>query len=397
VVTGKAVTGSLTNPDPLYGAQVFVPNIAPGTKLPPLVDGPACIRCMPLTTDDALASAVTGPDGTFTLTGVPAGTGIPLVVQLGHWRYQTAIDVMPCQTNALADGIARLPRTQSEGNIPLTAVSTGNVDSLECILRKLGVADSEFSNPTGPGRIHFYRNNGVNFDTATPTQEVLVGTTAGGGAWDRYDQILFPCEGMQSAENAGALANFIAYANKGGRVITTHFSYTWLYQNAGLATVGTWQVNQPNPPSPLIVNVDTTTPKRRDFATWLGLVGALSTVNPPQVSINDPRRNLNDVTVSNGGERWLYADTPPLVQHMTVDMPVLATPDKVCGRVIYSDFHVANAMNQTLTFPAECPTSDLTAQEKILAFMVLDLAACVALPPPTHPPPPPPPPIPPGD
>jgi hypothetical protein len=394
-VTGKAVTGALTNPDPLYGAQVFIPNIAPGTKLPPLVDGPACIRCTPLTSDDALASTITGPDGTFTLTDVPAGSGIPLVVQLGHWRYQTSIDVAPCQTNALPVATARLPRKQEEGNIPLTAVSTGNVDALECVLRKLGVADTEFSNPTGPGRIHFYRNNGANFDATTPAQADLVGSTAGGGAWDRYDQILFPCEGAQTNETAAALSNFIAYANKGGRVITTHFSYTWLFQNAGLATAGTWQVNQVQPATPLIVNVDTTTNKRKDFATWLELVGALSQVNPPQVSISDARRDLNDVPVGNGGERWLYADSPALVQHMTVDMPILATPDKVCGRVIYSDFHVANAINQALTFPAECLTGDLTAQEKILAFMLLDLSACIGLPPPPgggHPIPPPPPP-----
>jgi hypothetical protein len=348
-----------------------------------------------MTPDEAVAWTVTGPDGSFTLMNVPAGKGIPLVVQLGHWRYETTIDVLPCEANAVPAGAARLPRKQSEGNIPLTAVSTGNVDSLECLFRKIGVADTEFSNPTGPGRIHFYRNNGANFDATTPPQADLVGSTVGGGSWDRYDQILFPCEGQPTNENAAALQNFISYANKGGRVITTHYSYTWLYQNAGLATVGTWQVDQVNPTSPLIVNVDTTTIKRRDFATWLGIVGALSNMNPPQVSISDPRRNLNAVPAGGGGERWLYADTPASVQHMTVDMPILADADKLCGRVIYSDFHVANSNNTGLTFPAQCANSPLTAEEKILAFMLLDLASpssCVAIPPTMPPPPPPPPP-----
>ena len=396
-ITGKAFTGAATNPDPLYGAIVFIPNIAPGTKLPPLVDGPTCIRCAHMTPDEAVAWTVTAPDGSFTLFNVPAGTGIPLVVQLGHWRYETTINVQPCQTNPLPTGTARLPRTQSEGNIPLTAVSTGNVDSLECILRKIGVADAEFSNPSGPGRIHFYRNNGANFDATTPAQTELVGTTVGGGAWNRYDQILFPCEGSQTNENAPSLENFIAYANKGGRVITTHYSYTWLYQNAALATVGTWQVGQINPANPLIVNVDTTTTRRQDFASWLQIVGALSNVSPPQVSINDPRHDLNVVPAAGGGQRWLYADTPISVQHMTIDMPVLADPDKVCGRVIFSDFHVANSTNMGLTFPAECIPGDLTPQEKILAFMLLDLSAsCIAKPPPPTMPPPPPP-LPPSD
>ncbi|HMI88029.1 MAG TPA: hypothetical protein VK550_28290 [Polyangiaceae bacterium] len=384
-ITGTVFTGAATSPDPVYKATVFIPNIGVGAKLPPVASGPSCERCPPLGWDKALASAVTGPDGTFTLQNVPAGTGIPLVVQLGKWRYETTITVLPCTQNILPTGTARLPRTQLEGNIPRTAISTGNVDALECILRKIGVADSEFSNPTGSGRIHFYRNNGARFDATTPAQGTLVDTPA---AWDRYDQVLFPCEGMQSNETAGALTNFIDYTSKGGRAFTTHFSYTWLYQNGGFATAGTWQVNQQQPPSPLISNIDTTMPKGQDFATWLGLVGALSNPTPPQVAINDPRRNLNAVPVGQGGQRWIYTDNPATVQHMVVDTPVAATPDKLCGRVIYSDFHVANAMNGNLTFPAQCPTNDLTPQEKILEFMLFDLAACIG--PTTSPPPAPP-------
>ncbi|MGC4092542.1 MAG: hypothetical protein QM756_32620 [Polyangiaceae bacterium] len=40
------------------------------------------------------------------------------------------------------------------------AMVTGDVDALECVLRKVGVADSEFTLPTGTGRIHMYRSNG---------------------------------------------------------------------------------------------------------------------------------------------------------------------------------------------------------------------------------------------
>jgi hypothetical protein len=394
-VSGKVVSGAATNPDPIYRALVYIPNIASGDPLPPVVDGPSCTRCTPLTTDRALAVTVSSPDGVFVLNDVPAGTAIPLVVELGHWRYQTSINVLPCVNNPLADGTARLPRTQSEGNIPLTAVSTGNTDALECVLRKMGVADSEFSNPTGSGRIHLYKNNGAAYDTATPTQAALVDTQAG---WDRYDQILFPCEGLQSNESAQALQNFINYTSKGGRVLTTHFSYTWLYQNGGFATAGSWLVNQVSPVSPLISNIDTTTTRGQDFATWLGAVGALSNTTPPQLSINDPRRNLNAVPAGQGGERWIYAENPALVQLMVVDTPVaVPPPDERCGRVIYSDFHVANAANTGLTFPAECPTGDLTPQEKALEFMLLHLASCGGLidpPPPPgggHPIPPPPP------
>jgi hypothetical protein len=166
--------------------------------------------------------------------------------------------------------------------------------------------------------------------------------------------------------------------------------------------VAQWAVNQmPFPTTPLTGDIDTTTPKGKDFATWLGRVGALSSAMPPQVAINDPRHDLNSIPAGQGAQAWITSTTPQTVQHFTVDTPVLASPDKVCGRVIYSDFHVATAQNTGLTFPAECPTPDPTPQEKILEFMLFDLSSCGAggpLPPPPPPPvPPPPPPPPPRD
>jgi hypothetical protein len=391
-VRGTVVTGAPTNPDPVPGAMVLVPNVAPGGKLPPVTAGPSCMQCgWVLQDDQVVASALTGPDGNFVLFDVPAGPGIPLVVQLGDWRYETTIDVVPCTNNVLPLGKARLPRVQSEGNIPLTAISTGNVDALECTLRKMGIADSEFSNPNGSGRIHFYRNNGAVYDMATPNQAALVDTAA----WDRYDQILFACEGSQTAETATALQNFVDYTSRGGRVLATHFSYTWLYQNGGFAQAGAWQPNQLSPPSPLISNIDTTTRTGGDFATWLGLTGALYNPVPPQVAINDPRHNLNAVPMGSGGQRWIYVDNPANVQAMVVDTPITTIPDVSCGRVVYTDFHVANASNGALTFPAECPTTDLTPQEKILEYMLLHLQGCGPQVPPPVPPPPPPPKMPP--
>jgi len=397
-VSGTVVTGAMVGADPVYRALVYVPNIALGAKLPPLVDGPSCeALCRSKTGDEVVASAVAGPDGSFMLTGVPAGRGIPLVVELGSWRYETMIDVQPCVDNPLPLGTARLPRKQSEGNIPLTAIATGDVDALECILRKMGIDDSEFTNPSGPGRIHFYRSNGAGIDATTPPQADLTGGTSGVGSWNRYDQILFPCEGTESDQTMNELTRFVDYTYQGGRVLTTHFSYTWLYQNAGFATAGQWTVGQPIPPSPLIADIDTTAGGGPNFAKWLELVGALSNLMPPQVSINDPRRNLDAVPARGGGERWIYV--PQNVQVMTMFTPIRATPEEACGRVTYADFHVADAMNSALLFPAECPSSVLSPQEKILEFMILDLNSCAPSlrPPPTMPPPPPPPPLPPAD
>jgi hypothetical protein len=166
-----------------------------------------------------LASDVTKPDGSFTLQNVPAGTAIPLVIQLGRWRRQITVDIQPCTNNVIADGVARFPRNKSEGDIPLTAISTGRIDALECLLRKIGIEDSEFTAPTGNGRIQMFYSNGAKLAGNTATELDLKGTTAGGGLWSKYTQILFPCEGEPPGvnpaytESAAALGNFRDYVH----------------------------------------------------------------------------------------------------------------------------------------------------------------------------------------
>jgi hypothetical protein len=77
-----------------------------------------------------------------------------------------------------------------------------------------------------------------------------------------------------------------------------------------------------------------------------------------------------------------------------VDTPVLAPTEQTCGRVVFSDFHVLNARTFGSMFPAECDANPLSAQEKVLAFMLFDLASCIGQNAPPAPPPPPPPPPP---
>src|SRR5690606_30544267 len=67
------------------------------------------------------------------------------------------------------------------------------------------------------------------------------------------------------------------------------------------------------------------------------------------------------------------------VQQYSFDTPVAAPAADKCGRVVYSAFHVnGGSTSSAPQFPGYCNTGELSAQEKILAFMMFDLGQCIA-------------------
>ncbi|MFO0646963.1 MAG: hypothetical protein U0326_12050 [Polyangiales bacterium] len=367
-ISGTVVTPALTAPDPLYNAVVYIPN----APVAPFTPGVSCDRCGSPTSGSPVVSAVTGADGRFVLRDVPVGANIPLVIQLGRWRRQVTItNVAPCVDNPLPQTLTRLPRNRTEGDIPLMAMVTGNVDALECVLRKIGVSDSEFTIPSAGGRVQFYVANGATMGRTTPAAATLYNDPA---ALARYDMVLFACEGSEINKPTTAQRNVINYANAGGRVFATHYSYTWLYNIAPWSGIATWRVGQARPGNPLTGLIDTSFPRGAAFAQWLRIVGASTGTN--QISIVDPRHDVDAVVAPTA--RWIYSTSPSTVQHLTFNTPVGAASDAQCGRVLFSDFHVSGATTGGRMFPTECSNTPLTAQEKVLEFMLFDLASCVA-------------------
>jgi len=417
-ITGKVTapghddTATWGVPDPIYGALVYVPNGAAGAPtwgVTPFAPGVSCDSCSSLVSGNPLVSATTGVDGTFTLQNAPCGTDIPIVIQLGRWRRQLTIPSVACCANtALTNTQTHLPRNRTgasgdvRSDIPLTAFSTGSVDTLHCVLRKIGIEDSEFTNPGGAGRVQFFKDNGVQINASTPAASTLYGSAT---ELAKYDMALFECVGNRVPKAAADQQRVIDYANAGGRVFATHFSYVWLTNSDGNAGTNTapkpwfqtadWDVNQGNYAS-LNALVDTTVQgdpatqaRRTAFSSWLQLVGASTTMG--QVAVNVARRDLNAISTAPGtkggtpAQQWLYTTSPftgPL--HYTFDTPVAYLPDSKpttqCGRVLYSDFHVSDASSGGKTFPTECTAGPMTPQEKTLEFMLFDLASCVGPP-----------------
>ena len=139
---------------PLYNVNVYVPN----APLDPIPEGASCDRCSAQLSGKPIATALTDANGRFVLENVPVVANLPIVIQVGKWRREiTLASVTACVDNPITDAnLTRLPRTKAEGHIPKMALTTGGSDALECLLRKIGIADAEFTTDTGNGRVHLY-------------------------------------------------------------------------------------------------------------------------------------------------------------------------------------------------------------------------------------------------
>jgi hypothetical protein len=378
------VSGTILDPagkTPLYNVIVYVPNSAVTTP----ADGYAsCDQCGSVASNPVV-SALSDTSGKFTLTNVPVGNNIPLVVQVGKWQRQYTIPtVNACTDNPVDPSNTRLPKNSTEGHIPKIAVSTGALDSLECFIRKLGVDDSEFSNGGGTGRVQLYQGEGGStINSSTPRSYGGASTDL----WDNpatlkgFDIVALTCEGDEygSDKPASALNNIRDYTNGGGRVFATHYHYYWFKNEPASATVATWG-------EPSIFSgdylVDTTFPKGSDFADWLQNIGATTVKGNVPLNDNDVTDSVKAVNAAQA-QRWIYessgSSTAP--KYMTFNTPVGAAAAAQCGRVVFSDIHVASDSSPTesssSTFPDLCTSGSLTPQEQALEFLFFDLNACV--------------------
>jgi hypothetical protein len=378
-VTGTVYSPAKTSPDPLYNAAVFVPDGA----VKRFNIGVSCDRCGEASGTKVITSTLTAGDGKFVLDNVPPGKDVPLVIQIGKWRRQIKIpEVKRCEDTALPAELTRLPRNQTEGDIPLTAIVTGRADPLECVLRKIGIDDAEFTEPLpggtfGKGRIHVFKAPG-GIDIG-PT-----GTISGKSLWKdldymkRFDVILLPCEGTARTaddKTPDDMQRMADYAAAGGRVFATHYSYVWFQSNPdpGWKNAATW-VPTGSVPSPLPGFINTSFPKGQAMAEWLQNVGATTKLG--ELAITDPR--IDSPAANPPSLTWITSKTPASTQSFSFNTPTTAKPEDQCGRVVYSDFHVVGSDDfSPITFPAECTDTPLTAQERVIEFMLFDLASCV--------------------
>ena len=378
-----SVSGTIYDPSgtlPLYNVIVYVPNAG----LAPISTGATCEKCGTVS-GDPIASTLTDTKGNFKLDNVPVTSDIPLVIQVGKWRRQITIpSVASCADTPLTNkDQTRLPKSMAEGHLPRMALTTGGADALECLLRKIGIADSEFTPEGGPGRVNFYtgtngapRYNGTMNGGAMFTNATTLWNTAAN--LKAYDLVLLSCEGTENPTNKTVAARqaMQEYANVGGRVFASHWHNYWLeFGPAPFPTVGTWN-HQGDPPNPFTAEIDQTFPKGKAMAEWLVNVGSAAPLG--QLIIREGKHTL-DATNAAVAQRWVYSNNPLSTQYLSFNTPMGVPEEMQCGRVVFSDIHVSSGDTSTRTtqYPDGCTTSGLTDQEKALVFMLFDLSSCV--------------------
>jgi hypothetical protein len=397
------LTGKVFDPAgkvPLYNVVVYVPNGEPAAITPG--HGAQCDRSAGTVSGSPIATTLTDATGSFKLENIPADIDFPLVMQVGKWRRKVMIPkVAACQTIAADAGTTRLPRNRSEGDIPRIAIATGAADPLECLLRKIGLDDTEFGTAAADARIHLYTGGGFGTKTATASFKSGAAFAPATGMWGsleemkKYDIVMLSCEGDENAASKPVAARqaLYDYAKVGGRVFTSHYHHYW-FSNSPVAEVkglATWTNDftctgptctfeaEPSPTTIVNATVQTTFPKGVAMKEWLKNTQSL-TGPGDTLPIQEARHNVNAVTAN--ALSWITMQNPAASnktahEYMTFNTPVGASDAEVCGRVVYSDLHVGAGDSTGAPFPNGCTTPDLTPQQKALEFMLFDLSSCI--------------------
>jgi hypothetical protein len=367
---------------PLSNVMVYVPSS-------PLTELSTGVTCSCEVSGNPVASALTDTRGAFVITNAPAGADIPLVIQIGKWRRQfTLPSVAACSNTQIPGDTLKLPARQAEGDLPRIAVTTGSADAMECLVRKLGLDLTEFTTPDGPGRINYFAgregtdryvgemNSGADF----PDAEELWNSVA---TLSRYDVVLLSCEGDKGHDDNKPDQAFRAmhdYANRGGRIFASHWHQLWLQQGPEpfpdiAEFVDEDDLNE------ITANVVTTFPKGQALSQWLVNVGA--STQRGRINLTGTQQTVVRENPSYA-QRWIATESPETVQYLSANTPLGAPAADQCGRIVLSDIHVSGSEDEgrdvssdATEFPEGCRTSDLSPQEKVLAYMLFDISGCI--------------------
>ncbi len=321
--------------------------------------------------------AVTRADGSFTLRDLPAGTHT-LVVEKGRFRRVSRIEVTACETTEVPAESTRLPRNATEGRIPRLAVIGGAYDHMESVVERLGLDEAAFER----FGTSYFGDDWSGGDGDGPSMGDLLTNRERLMA---FDILLVNC-GAAFASDAGVLRNEAVLQNLrdfvegGGRLYATDQSYDIVEaplprfvdfiggtgDGLGATPERIDDAQQGN--SPFDVNASV---HDESLAAWLKVSGA--TTMPGRMHVEgflggwavidrvDPERTK--VWVS-GEIEYVLPGRDTIVRE---SHPMTVSFEHGCGRALFTSYHTHG----------ESYGAALTPQEKALAYLLLEVGACI--------------------
>jgi hypothetical protein len=393
-----SLSGTVYDPagtTPLYNAVVFVPN-DPGGKLPAISVGTHSCNTCDASIGDFVSATTTDARGHFTLKNVPAASQVPFVVQIGKWRrLQFLPTIEACQDNPVPPAASRLPRSQSEGDMPQIALLTGGCDDLGCFLSAIGIDASEFSPPGGGGRIDVY-TGGDEASQGGPAAPGLSGGRPGSAVncatsncplWsskaklESYDLVVMACECGENEVNKPDKRPLHDWLAEGGKAFATHFQYTWFKDGPpDSASVANWLPMSSSSAVPGPFRNDLSFPKGVALRDWLGYQSQLNA--DLTIPLNPADVKTSVTTVNPPTLRWIYDTSTNDAKYLSFLTPIGGIPGaadgsaaQYCGKAVFTDIHTSGGPSGDV--PAACVKANLSPQQLALEFLFFDLSACV--------------------
>jgi len=376
---GATLTGRVFAPngtDPISNAMVYIPS----GDVAPFSTALTCDLCQ--TNIAGCTYATSGPDGSFTLTGAPIGSR-DIIIEKGRFRRRAHLEIT-CGTASLPAETTRLPRNNTEGELPRIAVANGDYDKLECVLRKIGV---------DAGAIDIYNLTTHLAEPGRPSFETLLRNRA---MMNGYNVIFINCsDPLQYLTDASVISNIREYVASGGRLYITDQSYDHIAHVPEWSSMVCWEgASCPSDPPVGVADIGQdgletdATVDDPDLARWLHELGATNadgTVHLTHFLAGWAMQHSHGIEVKQWMSGPVASDPDSPLPGISGVRPLTITFDyNHCGRVLYSSYHTLGRETDTCGdggtpchFPNYCDSSALSPQERVLEYLIFEISTCV--------------------